>query len=155
MPISKFELGSTKQDGSYILEKDEKLWMLARLKGNQKLVAYLKALVNEDQKKIAIMTTSGGAVVTANPLHRSKSEIRQHGEAEAKRQDTATVPRPEEEWTPITDEVTGKIYWWNKKTDKTTSLGAPKPVTEEEDTRNASRGAAADRNNLDDSDDEF
>jgi hypothetical protein len=65
-------LGSSKQDGPYVLGKDEKLWMFARLKGNQKLVAYLKMLVNGDQKKITTVVISGGAVVTANPLHGNK-----------------------------------------------------------------------------------
>jgi len=32
-------------------------------------------------------------------------------------------------WTPVEDEKTGGIYWWNEETDETTEVGAPKPTT--------------------------
>uniref|UniRef100_A0A7S3Y843 WW domain-containing protein n=1 Tax=Lotharella globosa TaxID=91324 RepID=A0A7S3Y843_9EUKA len=32
-------------------------------------------------------------------------------------------------WTPVEDEKTGGIYWWNEETDETTEVGAPKPST--------------------------
>jgi hypothetical protein len=41
--------------------------------------------------------------------------------------DVSNASEPEEEWAPVTDKTTGKIYWWNKKTGETTDLDAPKP----------------------------
>ena len=31
------------------------------------------------------------------------------------------------EWTAVKEPVSGKIYWWNKKSGQTTALGAPNP----------------------------
>jgi len=43
--------------------------------------------------------------------------------------DLATV-RDSDPWTPVTDRASGLVYWWNKKTDETTAIGAPKPSSE-------------------------
>jgi hypothetical protein len=41
---------------------------------------------------------------------------------------TATPPPPvKEEWSAVTDEASGQIYYWNEKTNETTHLGAPNP----------------------------
>lgn len=33
----------------------------------------------------------------------------------------------QEDWTEVKDEKGGQTYWWNKRTNETTPLGAPKP----------------------------
>ena len=33
-------------------------------------------------------------------------------------------------WTEVKDEQTGQYYYWNKATNETTALGAPKPTTD-------------------------
>lgn len=41
---------------------------------------------------------------------------------------TTTAPPPQkEEWTAVTDEASGQIYYWNERTNETTHLGAPNP----------------------------
>ena len=40
--------------------------------------------------------------------------------------DCGTLPEPE--WESVTDENSGKIYYWNRTTDETTVLGSPKPA---------------------------
>lgn len=30
-------------------------------------------------------------------------------------------------WSPVTDKTSGQVYWWNKQTNETTALGAPRP----------------------------
>jgi hypothetical protein len=35
-----------------------------------------------------------------------------------------------EQWTEVTDEATGLVYYWNERTDETTAVGEPKPTAE-------------------------
>lgn len=40
----------------------------------------------------------------------------------------SNVPAPAvDDWQEVPDNASGKSYWWNKKTNETTPLGAPKP----------------------------
>mmetsp|Transcript_18061 Transcript_18061/g.21626 ORF Transcript_18061/g.21626 Transcript_18061/m.21626 type:complete len:222 (-) Transcript_18061:762-1427(-) len=41
----------------------------------------------------------------------------------------AAAPAPAADpWQPVTDPASGQVYWWNKQTNETTHIGAPKPV---------------------------
>jgi len=35
---------------------------------------------------------------------------------------------PADAWEAVTDKASGQVYYWNKATNETTALGAPKPV---------------------------
>lgn len=39
----------------------------------------------------------------------------------------APLPAPKDPWSEVKDASSGQVYWWNKDTNETTALGAPKP----------------------------
>jgi hypothetical protein len=61
----------------------------------------------------------------------SRSGSRKRGgpvkKSSAKKATSSIVP-VDEAWVDVRDEASGMTYWWNKQTNETTHLGAPKPL---------------------------
>ena len=96
---------------------------------------FSKLLVGNYCKRVVSQQSSLSNIFLISIQQRNFSRFNRKGrtrieqnENETKPVVVDTPPPPvKEEWTAVTDEATGQIYYWNERTNETTHLGAPNP----------------------------